>query len=55
MNTNSVVRTQWVVGICSTDKQASMLAEQDLNEIPTLFLFGKRQKIMKEKLRVFHV
>lgn len=38
MDTNGVVGTQRVEGICSTYKQATMLAEQNLDEITALSL-----------------
>lgn len=46
MDTNSVVGTQRVEGVCSTYKQATMLAEQDLDEITALSLWRKTQKEM---------
>lgn len=36
MDTNSVVGTERVEGICSTYKQTTMLAEQNLDEITAL-------------------
>ncbi len=38
MDTNSVVGTERVEGVCSTYKQVTMLAEQDLDEITALSL-----------------
>lgn len=50
MDTNSVIGTQWVEGICSTYKQATMLAEQNLDEITTLCLWEKK-KTQKETIK----
>lgn len=45
MDTNSVVGTERVEGVCSTYKQTTMLPEQNLDEITALSL----QKKQKEK------
>ncbi len=41
MDTNSVVGTERVEGVCSTHKQVTMLAEQNLDEITALSLWRK--------------
>lgn len=51
MNTNSVVGTHGVESVCSTYKQAIMLAEQDLDEITTLSLQERRKRGDQEKER----
>ena len=43
MVTNSVIGTQWVEGVCSTNKQATVLAEQNLDEITAFSLQKKKQ------------
>lgn len=49
MNTNSVVGTQGVESVCSTYKQAIVLAEQDLDEITTLSLQDRRKRRSGER------
>lgn len=41
-DTDSVVGTQGVEGICSADKQSTVLAEQNLDEITALPLKAKK-------------
>lgn len=48
MDTNSVVGTERIEGVCSTHKQAAVLDEQNLDVITTLPLEEKRNEIKKE-------
>lgn len=42
MDTNSVVGTERIEGVCSTYKETTMLAEQNLDVITTLSLQEKK-------------
>lgn len=51
-DTDSVVGTQRVESVCSTDKQSAVLAEQNLDEITALPLKAKTQRRRKENHKV---